>query len=160
MRSTIGEHFRRIGARIGAGAVIGLMVGVGCHDSASPELSGFESLRIEPTPSRLAPGDTARLLFRNMGGTDVYANACGSRLERETRTNEWEDVALPTGPNCADTYRVIHPGSEFIDIVGLTPASLQAGRYRYRVATIGRPSPTGAPEIFRFAVTSESFVIE
>lgn len=147
----------RLWARAG---IIAAIVCVACHDAASPDPVGFESLHIEVTPSRPAPGDTVRLVFRNMSGTDVYANACGSRLERETRTNEWKNVVLPAGPNCADTYRVISPGGEFVSFVGPIPASLQAGRYRYRVATIGRPSPTGAPEIFRFAVTSDSFVIE
>lgn len=163
MHSIIGKPFNRTGveiiARLAVVGVISFTVIAGCHGSTSPDLRSFEALRIELTPSRLASGDTLRIVFRNMGSADVYANPCGSRLEREVSNSEWRDVVLPPGPNCGDTYRVIQPGSEFISIVGPTPP-LQPGTYRYRVATIGRPSLTGVPEIFRFAVTSESFVIE
>src|SRR3954467_15248347 len=82
----------------------------GCHNPSSPDLMPFKDLRIEARPSAMGPGDTARVLFRNAGLADLYVNSCGSRLERETRSNTWQEVSSSFSPNCADLLLVLSGG--------------------------------------------------
>jgi hypothetical protein len=132
----------------------------GCHDPSSPDLTPFKDLHIELTPSALTAGDTARVLFRNAGPTQLYVNSCGSHLERELFPNHWQEVSSTWHPNCADLVLGVRPGGERLGIAGVIPGSAAAGTYRYRIGIVGYERADGSTEQLRLALTPETFVVQ
>jgi hypothetical protein len=132
----------------------------GCHDPSSPDLSPFKDLHIELTPSTLAAGDTARVLFRNAGPTQLYVNSCGSHLERELFPNHWQEVSSTWYANCADLMLGVRAGGERLGIAGVIPESAAAGTYRYRIRIVGYERADGSTEQLRLARTSETFAVQ
>ena len=132
----------------------------GCGAAVSPELNVLAAtLRIEPSASSYAVGDTVRLRFVNSGSVETYINACASRLER-LDGHTWSAVAQAPGPNCGETYHVVAPASQVLQALETPLPALVAGTYRYRIRLVGAPTSTGSPQLFYYALVSEAFTVE
>jgi hypothetical protein len=130
----------------------------GCSELVSPDLTPFKALQIEVTPAILNPGDSARVLFRNTGDADLFANACGSHLERMSAADTWQEIAT-VGPNCGDLLPVVKAGEELLSLAGVIPESAAPGTYRYKIGFVGHQG-AGGPELVRLVVTSENFSVQ
>jgi len=117
-------------------AALGMSIMIlGCQSLTSPTSI---LLRIEPLQTQYAPGDTLSATFRNVGTEPVSLNPCYSALQRHDE-GRWVDVQqVNPGPsvNCPDILLTQPVGATATYVVGVLPAPLGSGTYRYRIDAV------------------------
>jgi hypothetical protein len=92
-------------------------------------------LRVTTERTVYAAGDSVRLTFENISGSELLLNTCLGDLELQAGA-DWQRVSAAAGTGgCRNDLRALSRGSFVTDSLSLL-ASLRAGVYRFRFTSV------------------------